>query len=339
MLERRYIRGITTAFIFCIFVHTVVAAAGAATRTWSGGGADDLASNAANWTGSISPQTGDAVVFNSTSSNNCTWDLNITLSSFNINPGYTGTVIIDAGLTIDNGFTWTGEGGDTLASNPANWSGGVVPQDGDNIEFDGVNDCLWDLDISPDSLRMSTGFTGTVTLITNLSITCDLSIEGGFLNLNDKALIADGHLSIGLNGTLYAASSTVQIKGDWINRGDFISGTSTVALIGTNQTVFGDNIFYNLVKTSGSDDTIYFEAGTTQTILNNLTLKGTAGDLLLLRSTVNESLWSINPGSTRNISYADIRDMKNINQQGIAADNAHDSGNNRNVYFDIDQCL
>jgi hypothetical protein len=340
MPQKYYIEKILSAFIVCLFVLNLTLNASAATLVWSGEGTDDLASNPVNWSGSVAPQRGSDVAFDSTSSRNCTWDLNVTVSSFNINPGYTGAVSIDAGLTIDNGFTWTGEGSDDLASNPANWTGGTVPRDGDNIDFDeGMKDCLWDLGISPASLKMGDGFTGTVTLITGLSIAGDLSIEGGFLNSNDNALIVDGDLLIGLNGTLYAASSIVQIKGDWINRGAFASGTSTVILNGTNQSVYGDNTFYNLIKTSASADTIYFEAARTQTILNNLTLKGAAGNLLLLRGTESETFWFIDPGSTRNISYTDIKDMKNINQVGAVSDHSNNSGNNSNVYFDIDQCM
>jgi len=313
--------------------------AGAVTLIWSGSGADDLASNPANWTGSVSPQSRDAVVFDSTSSKTCTWDLDITLSSFIINPGYAGTITVDADLTLNDGFTWTGADGDGLASNPANWSGFSAPRDGDDLDFHGINDCLWDLDISPASLKMGTDFTGTITLLRDLSISGNLSIEGGMLNLNDKALSVDGHLLIGLNGMLYAASSAITVKGDWINNGTFASGASTVILNGADQTVYGNNTFYNLVKTSDAADTLYFEAARPQTVFNNLTLKGRAGSLLSLRSTVSGAFWFIDPGSTRDISYADIKDMKNIHQAGVTADHSNNSGNNPNVYFDIDPCM
>jgi len=339
MLPKLDARRILPAVVACLFMINAAATAGAATLIWSGRGADNLASNPVNWTGVVSPQSGDAVIFDSTPSNNCTWDLNITLSSFNIGPGYAGAVTIDAGVTVDNGFTWTGEGSDNLASNPSNWSGDAVPKDGDNIDFDGMKDCLWDLDISPAFLRMGPGFTGLVTLITDLSIAGGLSVDGGFLTLNNKALRVDGDLLIGLNGTFYAASSVIYLKGDWINKGTYDSGISTVILNGANQTVYDNNTFYNLVKKSDSADTLYFEAGSAQTILNNLILKGTAGNLLFLRSTVSGKFWHFGPGSTRDISYADIRDMKNVNQVGVAADNSINSGNNGNVHFDIDQCI
>jgi len=339
MLYKSCIKNLFPGFFVCLLVFTAAPSTGAGTFVWSGSGTDNLASNPANWTGSVSPQNGDAVAFDSTSSMACIWDLNITVSSFNINPGYTGTVTIAADLTIDNGITWAGEGGDNLASNPANWSGGNTPQDGVNIDFDGMSDCLWDLDISPASLKMGSGFTGTVTLLRDLSISGYLSIEGGSLNLNDKALNTDGHLLIGPEGALYASSSTIRVNGDWTNMGTFDPGASTLILGGTDQTVYGDNAFYNLVKTSDSADNLYFEASRTQTVFNNLTLKGRAGTLLFLRSTVSGAFWSVDPAGSRYISYADIKDMNNANQAGVAADNSINSGNIINVYFDIDQCM
>ena len=55
----------------------------AATVTWTGQGADNLASNSANWSGNILPQYGDDVIFDSTSKD-CIWDISVTLASLNI---------------------------------------------------------------------------------------------------------------------------------------------------------------------------------------------------------------------------------------------------------------
>ncbi|MEW6600226.1 MAG: hypothetical protein AB1499_04590 [Nitrospirota bacterium] len=326
-------------FIAFLLALSFTGAAGAATHIWSGGGAEELASNPGNWEGGVPPQSGSDVVFDDTSSKNCTWDLNITLSSFNISPGYEGSIIINADLVVDNPFTWTGAGGDTLASNPANWSGGAMPQSGDNLDFDGTKDCMWDLNISPGSLILDTGFSGTITLITYLSISGGLYIKGGLLDLNDKSLTVLGDIVIGPDGTLDATSSVIQLRGDWINSGVFIAGTSMVILNGPDQTIYGDNTFYNLVKTSAYGNTLYFESGRTLTVLNNLILTGTAGTLLSLRSSDNDTSWAIDPGGSRRISHTDIRDMRNINPVGLDAENSVDSGNTDNVYFDIDQCL
>ncbi|MEK6529021.1 MAG: hypothetical protein AABZ36_09095, partial [Nitrospirota bacterium] len=69
----------------------------AATVTWTGIG---IASNPANWSGGAIPQNGDDVVFNNTSTQNCTWDINPSLKSFSINSGYTGTVSVSSNLTV-----------------------------------------------------------------------------------------------------------------------------------------------------------------------------------------------------------------------------------------------
>lgn len=339
MLQQCYSKKISLVFIACFFALISTSSAGASTLIWSGGDTGNLASSPGNWNGGVSPRSGDTVVFDITSSKNCTWDLDLTLSSFNINPGYTGTVTIAAGLTIDNGFTWTGDGGDYLASNPANWSGGTAPQDGDNINFEGINDCQWDLDISPASLKMAPGFTGTIRLTTDLSIAGNLSMEGGVLDLNKKALSVDGDLLIGFSGTLYATSSNIKVKGNWINNGAFDPGTSTVILNGANQIVYDNNIFYNLVKTTSSAGTLYFETGVTQTILNNLTLTGTAGRLLLLRGTAGGRQWYLDARGPRQIAFAGIMDLNSINPVNIDASDSADSGNNININFSGPDCL
>ncbi len=83
--------------IFSLFA--VVLSAHAATVTWTGGGADNLASNPANWSGNSVPQYGDDVLFDSTSKD-CTWDISVTLASLNIKSGYTGKVTKISGITL-----------------------------------------------------------------------------------------------------------------------------------------------------------------------------------------------------------------------------------------------
>ena len=326
-------------FAACLFLWSPLAGAGAATLTWSGGGTDTLASNPVNWSGNVSPQNGDDVIFDGTSTKDCIWNLDIALSSLNINSGYSGTVLLNSNLVIKEIITWTGGGTDTLASNPANWSGGVAPENGDNIVFQGTEDCLWDFTIAPSSLRLNPDFAGTVTLSTNLAITGNVSIEGGDFNLNDKALTVDGDLLIGPNGTLYATSSIIGVTGDWINRGAFVSGSSTVILISMNRTVYGNNTFYNLVKMTNSADTLYFEAGRTQVISNNLIVRGTSGHLLSLRSTMEGQQYSLNAQGTRNMSFVNIKDINNISSIIIDAADSEDGGNNTNINFGGDQCV
>jgi len=63
-----------------------------------------LASDPLNWSGFVCPQTGDDVIFDATSVNNCLWDLDasiVTVNSFTLATGYTGTVTqgdVDIGI-------------------------------------------------------------------------------------------------------------------------------------------------------------------------------------------------------------------------------------------------
>lgn len=85
--------------IFLSLFIAFISASPAFSATWNGGGADNLASTSANWTGSVVPPTGDSILFNNTSSKDCTWDIsdvNKTFTVIAIDGGYTGAVTIDA---------------------------------------------------------------------------------------------------------------------------------------------------------------------------------------------------------------------------------------------------
>lgn len=74
-----------------------------ATLTWVASG-PGLASDGLNWSGGVAPMTGDVVVFDSTSVNNCLWDLDVsvvTVNSITLATGYTGTLTqgnVDIGI-------------------------------------------------------------------------------------------------------------------------------------------------------------------------------------------------------------------------------------------------
>jgi len=322
------------------------------TTTWTGFGNDGYASTAANWSGNLVPQNGDRIAFDGTSGENAIWDVLVTLYSLIIGSDYTGIVSIpEKNLTIGNFVQWTGGGGaDTNASNPYNWSNNTVPQNGDNILFDGSssNNCTWNIIITPKIFVLSTGYMGIVTLDQNLSMTGSLTVSGGTLALGNKALNVDGDLFLNPMGTIDAGSSTITVKGNWSNNnGVFSYGTSTVVLAGIIQYIYGNTTFYNLSKTVATADayTLYFEAGKIQTIMNALTLQGMSGNLLSLRSTVNDpdpqnNYWYIDPRGTRNISFADIQDLYCINFNNIVVlPDSHDSGHNFGISYGGNECV
>src|SRR3989344_2004157 len=90
-------------FAFVIFANDVYAA----TRTWDGGGVDTNWSTAANWSSDTVPVSGDTVTFDGTSTNNSTVDAGFagTITTMNINSGYTGTITLARSLTVSGNFT------------------------------------------------------------------------------------------------------------------------------------------------------------------------------------------------------------------------------------------
>jgi len=121
-----------------IMAGTLLLAAGTAravTRTWDGGGGDNLASTAENWSDDTRPTSSDHVVLNSTTNKNMTWDfptsgLPDTVASWTQTEDYTGTVTFQtvygasgftnftvAGNVVIEGGSWTHTANSTVETN------------------------------------------------------------------------------------------------------------------------------------------------------------------------------------------------------------------------------
>jgi hypothetical protein len=104
----------------------------------------------------------------------------------------------------------------------------------------------------------------------------DNVIFGGTTTTLAGALDVDGNITINSNSTLKASSYSITDAGNWINNGTFTCGTGTVTFDGTVASVIsGSTTFYNF-KALTPNKTLIFTRGTTQTVANNLTLKGQA---------------------------------------------------------------
>ncbi|NLB55762.1 MAG: DUF2341 domain-containing protein, partial [Lentisphaerae bacterium] len=77
---------------------------GTITRTWTGAGANALASNPDNWVGNEAPVEGDAILLNASSHANMTWDLNQQTGSWT-QDGYEGVVTINTVYPSAGSFT------------------------------------------------------------------------------------------------------------------------------------------------------------------------------------------------------------------------------------------
>jgi hypothetical protein len=135
-------------------------------------------------------------------------------------------------------------------------------------------------------------------------------------------------------GTLTLTGPTT-VSGNWTNNGGTLSGNFPVTLDGgTGQTITGNTTFYSLVKSVTAAQALNFASGSTTTVSNSLTLNGTAGNLLSLRSTTDGTPWTLNATGTRAVGYVDVKDSDATGSiTAINASNSVDSGGNTNWTF------
>ena len=126
-----------------------------------------------------------------------------------------------------------------------------------------------------------------------------------------SALDVNGNLTISAETLDVSASNyAITVAGNFTNLDTFTARSGTVTLDGTGQTISGSTTFYNLTKSIAAADTLTFAAGQTTTISGTVTLNGTAGNLLSLRSDTPGTRWNftVNAGATKAIDYVDVQD-------------------------------
>lgn len=178
------------------------------------------------------------------------------------------------------------------------------------------------------------GTSGTYTLKDYTYGGLRISGNGGTFEPASSTLNILGNFT--LNDGIFNASNTTNVYGNWVRTGGiFNHNNNTVSLIGGNQTISGSNTFYNLTKSTSTSFTLTFTNGTTQTISNNLTLQGSSGQLLNLRSSSNGSYWYIDPQGTRTLSYINVKDSYNNNITAIDTTGANNTSSGNNVNWDF----
>ncbi len=227
--------------------------------------------------------------------------------------GSTGTVDVNGDVTISGTGTLTAPTGTfTVSGNWAKTGSTFTPGTG-MVTFDGTSagKSITSGGASFNNITFN-GAGGIWTLQDDLDINGNLTLTNGTLNLNGK---------------------TIALAGNFANNATFNHGSGTVIFDGAGiSTISGSTAFFNLRSTAAGKQ-INFTAGTSQTITGTLTLTGSAGNLIVLRSSINSNQWNIDPQGTRNISYVDVRDSSNTNATAISVANSTDSGNNTNWIF------
>lgn len=210
------------------------------------------------------------------------------------------TALTAGSYAITVGGDWTNSGTFTAGS-------GTVTFNGDN-----PGNMITSGGSSFNNVVIDDGFAGADwTLADALSTTGDLTITSGTLDDGGNTITISGNFA---NNDTFAAAGTIE----------FIDNTKT-------STISGSNTFFDFISTTAGKN-ITFEAGATQTITGTLTLTGTsgAGNLIVLRSSVDGTQWDIDPQGARSVSKVDVKDSNNVNGTAISAPNSKDSGNNTN---------
>lgn len=226
-----------------------------AIRTWTGGGADNLASTALNWdTGA--PGTGDSCVldgaFPVTGNKNCTWDVTATIASINTT-GYSGMVTASSAMTVTGGITFANSTF-THGSQQINIAGSQTI----NVGTAGNNFS---------ALNMSSSY--TVTLTENLTVTGEYKHANGAtgtFNGSGKSLILQGSVNTAGNLIDLAGTAGILVNGTASQTLDFNTYSPGSRGIGNSFTLNktgGTATFKHSTTTDATLKGIWFKGGFT----------------------------------------------------------------------------
>lgn len=247
-------------------------------------------------------------------------------------------------LTVQEGIFNTA--GNSLTINGS--TGTFVVEDGGNFQLQGAETFTFNAGLP----SLSTGSTVTYTgngnagantyIVTTLKATysnltvnstdgaTDIFQLGSALDVNGNFVLTAGTFDV--SGSSYA----ITLAGDWTNTGTFSAQAGTVTLDGTSQAIVGTTTFNALTKSVVSAATLTLPASTTTTVTGALTLNGSAGQLLSLRSSSLGTQTNLYAAGSRSLTYLDVQDNNATHATAMSCGlTCTDSGNNTNWLFAV----
>ncbi len=187
--------------------------------------------------------------------------------------------------------------------------------------------------------------TGTTVFLTDLTFfslhSYSLTVSGD-LRLHGELYVASGSLNLNTNSADLAVGSGIvladspssklvlggplQLSGSFLMgpRATFLASGQTVTLDGVNQTLSGALMFYDLTKTVTSADTLTVTRPSVVTVSGALVLAGAStSQYLALRSSVNNSAWTLRRLGTVFATNLDLRDTNNTGLEITCTDCAN----------------
>ncbi|MBN2295031.1 MAG: hypothetical protein JXM70_21560, partial [Pirellulales bacterium] len=136
---------------------------------------------------------------------------------------------------------WDGDGDSDSLSDAENFSGDSAPDADDILVFDDTSgdNAVFDADFegTVGGILVSDGYTGRITLESDITIDGDLDIAGGTFDAGDHDLEIDGDLHV-QGGHFEASSGTTSITGDFIiDDGTFDDNNGTLEFTGDHDQV------------------------------------------------------------------------------------------------------
>ncbi len=161
----------------------------------------------------------------------------------------------------------------------------------------------------------------------NVTGNLTLSGQGALYRVVEGSNITVDSLIIGQGATLQAPATQDPIANpdysvlftlqrDWVNGGSFLSGDSRVELEGSEDShILGSNAFHDFYVIA-PEKTVEFESGASQSFTGTLSLQGSYGHLLSVRSTQAGVPWMIGQVSNHNFIYTAVQDTVYFDSNG-----------------------
>ncbi|MEW6558228.1 MAG: FlgD immunoglobulin-like domain containing protein [Elusimicrobiota bacterium] len=175
-----------------------------------------------------------------------------------------------------------------------------------------------------------------ILLLFACSVYAEFRINNSTFNFNGDVSFKTDGIKI-ISGAINCYSAKLAVSGNWENQDTFNAGTSTVTFEDSTNisTIVGNTIFYNFTCETPAK-TLIFTAGSTQTITNTLTLTGTVGNLITLKSSVAGNKWYVSfPNSSQTVNYVNVKDA-DATDNTVSCYYSINSGNNNTYWIFLD---
>ncbi|HDH31650.1 MAG TPA: hypothetical protein ENH26_02655 [Candidatus Wolfebacteria bacterium] len=142
-------------------------------------------------------------------------------------------------------------------------------------------------------------------------------------DINGDTIIYNGSS----NNEINADTSNWTVSGNWTNNDTFTADSSVITFDGAGTSVITGNTTFNNLTNITAGKQLTFTAGSNQTIGGTLTLTGTSGNEINLRSSSASTYNLTFPNGPQTVNYVDVQ-YSNALTNTITANNSIDGGNN-----------